>query len=121
MSDNGTENIDLNALIETFKFGAIEVKEEEPFLLEGSNRPVEALVLVTLNTVCRSCGSRHSMPNFRLLFRRKRKLFAATTYFSGMNALPREVREHTDTVPACKVCFKTTTFTAREILGGKKK
>ena len=121
--DNGTKDLtNLNALIETFKFGAVELDDrEEEFRLEGSTRPIESLVLVNITTICQSCGSRHETPNFKLLFRRKRKLFVATKWSSLMNRLPREVREHTENVPACKVCFNTATFTGREILAGRKR
>ena len=75
--------------------------------------PPDAVVLISLTTVCR-CGEKFATPNRRVMLRLGESLLGIKQdmWRAEYNDLPREVEEVETEVLACEKCFGNTTFTS---------
>ena len=83
----------------------LELGVEKPVEFKKA-RPPDALVLMTLETVCGNCSHRYSHPNRNVMLRFGSRLVALEGLSVTYDKLPKEKRYMTGTADACERCFK---------------
>ena len=69
-------------------------------------RPPDAVVMLTVETVCGNCSHRYSHPNKNVMLRFGRKLVTLKGLSAIYDKLPKERRYMTGTADACERCFQ---------------
>ena len=68
--------------------------------------PPDALVMLTVETVCGNCSYRYSHPNHNVMLRFGNTLVTLKGLSMTYDKLPKEKRYMTGTADACERCFK---------------
>ena len=80
-------------------------------------RPPDALVLMTIETVCGNCSHRYSHPNQNVMLRFGSRLVVLKGLSATYDKLPKEKKYRTTTADACERCFREgATLLGKEVV-----
>lgn len=103
-----TDKIELDKIFKE-AFGANKVKETAP-PVKAPKLP-DAVVQLTITTICQNCKNEYQAPNPYILYRHGKNIGPADVWMDRINFVKREIRYATFHTAACHMCFASANLT----------